>query len=73
MFFLSVLPEHGLHQHSKYDQSLGQSIEQRPSVINQRNHIGDFEMDTVIDPRGHNKAVLLTLLDCKSYFLWTTG
>lgn len=67
---MSKLPEHGLRQRSKYNQSLGQSIEQRPSIINQRNHIGDFEMDTVVGPRGHGKAVLLTLRDRKSRFLW---
>lgn len=49
---------------------MGQSIEQRPSVINQRKRIGDFEMDTVVGPRGHSRAVLLTLLDRKSRFLW---
>mgnify|MGYP003278630445 CR=1 FL=1 len=75
-FPLNKLPEHGLRQRrkldqrSKYNQSLGQSIEQRPSVINQRNRIGDFEMDTVVGPRGRSKAVLLTLLDRKSRFLW---
>jgi IS30 family transposase len=41
-FSLSELPEHGLRQRrnldkrSKYNQSLGRSIEQRPIVINQR-------------------------------------
>jgi len=39
-------------------------------VINQRNRIGDFEIDTVVGPRGHSKAVLLTLVDRKSRFLW---
>jgi IS30 family transposase len=73
---LSGLPEYelrqrrNLDQRSKYNQSLGWSIEQRPSVIKQRNRIGDFEMDTVVGPRGHSNAVLLTLLDCKSRFLW---
>ena len=73
---LNDLPEYGVRQRrnvdqrSKYNQSLGQSIEKRPSVINQRNRIGDFEMDTVVGPRGHSKAVLLTLLDRKSRFLW---
>lgn len=28
-------------------------------------------MDTVVGPRGHSKAVLLTLLDRKSRFIWT--
>ncbi len=73
---LNALPEHGLRQRrnldqrSKYNQSLGQSIEQRPNVINQRKRISDFEMDTVVGPRGHSKAVLLTLLDRKSRFIW---
>ena len=38
----------------------GRSIEQRPMMINQRNRIGNFELDTVVGPRGHSKAVLLT-------------
>ena len=73
---LSDLPEHGLRQRrnldqrSKYNQSLGRSIDQRPIMINQRNRIGDFEIDTVVGPRGHSKVVLLTLLDRKSRFLW---
>ncbi|MDQ7897604.1 IS30 family transposase, partial [Lactiplantibacillus plantarum] len=49
-------------QRSKYNQSLGRSIEQRPMMINQRKRIGDFELDTVVGPRGHSKAVLLTLI-----------
>ena len=57
-------------QQNQYNQSLGQSIEQRPNVINQRKRISDFEMDTVVGPRGHSKAVLLTLIDRKSRFLW---
>ncbi len=73
---MNALPEHGLRQRrnldqrSKYNQSLGQSIEQRPNVINQRKRISDFEIDTVVGPRGHSKAVLLTLLDRKSRFIW---
>jgi IS30 family transposase len=39
-------------------------------MINQRNRIGDFELDTVVGPRGHSKAILLTLIDRKSRFLW---
>lgn len=39
-------------------------------MINQRNRIGDFEIDTVVGPRGHGKAALLTLIDRKSRFLW---
>ncbi|MFW8000376.1 IS30 family transposase, partial [Lactiplantibacillus plantarum] len=47
-FSLNDLPEHGVRQRrnvdqrSKYNQSLGRSIEQRPMMINQRNRIGDF-------------------------------
>ncbi len=75
-FSLNDLPEHGVRQRrnvdqrSKYNQSLGRSIEQRPMMINQRKRIGDFELDTVVGPRGHSKAVLLTLIDRKSRFLW---
>ncbi len=64
-FSLSELPEHGLRQRrnldkrSKYNQSLGRSIDQRPIMINQRNRIGDFEIDTVVGPRGHSKAVFI--------------
>ncbi|KIO95825.1 Mobile element protein [Levilactobacillus brevis] len=59
---MNDLPEHGVRQRrnvdqrSKYNQSLGRSIEQRPMMINQRNRIGDFELDTVVGPRGHSKA-----------------
>ena len=73
---MSELPEHGLRQQrnldqrSKYNQSLGRSIEQRLTVINQRNRIGDFKIDTVVGPHGHSKATLLTLIDRKSRFLW---
>ncbi|AGO09745.1 Transposase (plasmid) [Lactiplantibacillus plantarum 16] len=56
-FSLNDLPEHGVRQ-------------RRPMMINQRNRIGDFELDTVVGPRGHSKAVLLTLIDRKSRFLW---
>ncbi len=75
-FSLNDLPEHGVRQRrnvdqrSKYNQSLGRSIEPRPMMINQRKRIGDFELDTVVGPRGHSKAVLLTLIDRKSRFLW---
>lgn len=75
-FSLNDLPEHGvrqrrnLDQRSNYNQSLGRSIEQRPIVVNRRNRIGDFELDTIVGPRGHSKAVLLTLIDRKSRFLW---
>ena len=62
-FSLSELPEHGLRQRHNLDQ--------QPIMINQRNRIGDFEIDTVVGPRGHSKAVLLTLLDRKSRFPWT--
>ena len=30
----------------------------------------EFKLDTVVGPRGHSKAVLLTLIDRKSRFLW---
>ena len=63
---MNDLPEHGVRQRRnvdqrfKYKQSLGRSIEQRPMMINQRNRIGNFELDTVVGPRGHSKAALLS-------------
>ena len=45
----------------------GQSIEQRPESINQRDNIGDFEIDTVIQTRAKNEC-LLTLTDRKSRY-----
>ena len=39
-------------------------------MVNRRNRIGDFELDTIVGPRGHSKAVLLTLIDRKLRFLW---
>ena len=48
----------------------GVDIDQFPIVVNQRNFIGDFELDTVVGSRGHSKAVLLTLIDHKSWLLW---
>ena len=62
-FSLNDLPEHGVRQRrnvdqrSKYNQSLGRSIEQRPMMINQRKRIVDFELDTVVGPRGHSKKL----------------
>ncbi|KAF0468979.1 IS3 family transposase [Pediococcus acidilactici] len=61
-FSLNDLPEHGvrqrrnLDQRSKYNQSLGRSIEQRPIVVNRRNRIGDFELDTSV---GYDKMTRL--------------
>ena len=72
MIYLNMAYANGvtLTNDPNYNQSLGRSIEQRPMMINQRNRIGDFELDTVVGPRGHSKAVLLTLIDRKSQFLW---
>ncbi len=69
---MNDLPEHGVRQRrnvdqrSKYNQSLGRSIEQRPMMINQRNRIGDFELDTVVGPRGHSKNVAQCMIQCSS-------
>lgn len=47
--------------------SAGKSIEERPESINKRENIGDFEIDTVIQPRAKNEC-LLTLTDRKSRY-----
>ena len=43
------------------------SIHCRDDVIDQRQHLGDFEGDTVIDK--HHKGALLTLVDRKSLYV----
>ncbi|VEE25723.1 transposase IS1239 [Streptococcus canis] len=43
------------------------SIEERPESINNREHSGDFEIDTVIQTRAKNEC-LLTLTDRKSRY-----
>ena len=45
----------------------GKSIEERPESINQRENIGDFELDTIIQTRAKNEC-LLTLTDRKSRY-----
>ncbi|SQG96660.1 transposase IS1239 [Streptococcus pyogenes] len=45
----------------------GKSIEERPESINNRENLGDFEIDTVIQTRAKNEC-LLTLTDRKSRF-----
>ncbi|EIQ81148.1 transposase IS1239 [Streptococcus canis FSL Z3-227] len=45
----------------------GKSIEERPESINNREHSGDFEIDTVIQTRAKNEC-LLTLTDRKSRY-----
>ncbi|VDC43611.1 hypothetical protein FMV2238Y02_21260 [Streptococcus canis] len=45
----------------------GKSIEERPASINNRENIGDFEIDTVIQTRAKNEC-LLTLTDRRSRY-----
>ncbi|EFY02011.1 transposase IS1239 [Streptococcus dysgalactiae subsp. dysgalactiae ATCC 27957] len=45
----------------------GKSIEVRSESINKREHFGDFDIDTVIQPRAKNEC-LLTLTDTKSRY-----
>lgn len=45
----------------------GKSIEERPECINNRENVGDYEIDTVIQTRAKNEC-LLTLTDRKSRF-----
>ena len=46
----------------------GKSIHDRDKVINQRERIGDWEVDTVVGKKG-TKAVILTLVDRKSRYV----
>ncbi|MCB5950941.1 IS30 family transposase [Enterococcus sp. BWT-B8] len=47
---------------------LGQSIEERPAHIEERQEFGHFEIDTVIGKRGGAETTLLTLTERKSRF-----
>lgn len=47
---------------------LGPSIDQRPESVNQREHLGDWEIDTVIGQKAGKKAVLLTLVERKTRY-----
>lgn len=47
---------------------LGQSIEERPKHIENREEFGHFEIDTVIGKRGGSETALLTLTERKSRF-----
>lgn len=75
-FPLEDLLEHGLRHkrrldlRSRYNQFLGRSIEQRPEAVTKRVRLGDFEVDTIVGPRGQGKACLLTLIDRKTRFFW---
>ncbi|CAC9439386.1 hypothetical protein BSPLISOX_2788 [uncultured Gammaproteobacteria bacterium] len=42
-------------------------IDQRPSVVDEKTRIGDFELDTIIG-KGHKSAVV-TIVDRKSKLL----
>jgi len=43
------------------------SIDERPSVVDERSRIGDWEVDTIVGPS--NKGAMLTMVDRKSGFL----
>ena len=44
----------------------GESIENRPEAINNREEFGHWEMDSVIGQRGKSKNTLLTLTERKT-------
>lgn len=52
---------------SPYFKPAGKSIEERPKSINERQNVGDFEIDTVIQTRAKNEC-LLTLTDRASRY-----
>lgn len=45
---------------------LGQSIEERPSEVEQRQEFGHWEIDTVIGKKDQEDRVLLTLTERKT-------
>jgi len=44
------------------------SIEDRPTIVEERSRIGDWEVDTIIGPS--NKGAILTMVDRMSGFLF---
>lgn len=46
--------------------SVGTSIEQRPEMINNREELGHWEMDSVVGPQGKSKKTFLVLTERKS-------
>jgi len=44
------------------------SIDERPSVLEERSRIGDWEVDTIVGPA--NRGAILTIADRKSGFLF---
>jgi IS30 family transposase len=53
----------------KYQLNDRKMIEQRPSIVEARERIWDWEGDTIIGRRGGNKEVILTNVDRKSWYL----
>jgi len=45
------------------------SIDERPSVVDERSRIGDWEIDTIVGPA--NKGAMLTVVDRKSDFFFS--
>lgn len=66
-----LYPRRGKVNHKKqvspYFKPAGNSIEERPKSINERQNVGDFEIDTVIQTRAKNEC-LLTLTDRASRY-----
>lgn len=57
-----------IHIAKKHRRTLGRSIEERPSHINNRERFGHFEIDTVVGKRNGNESVVLTLTERQSRF-----
>lgn len=47
---------------------LGLSIEERPSVVNNREEFGHFEIDTIVGLRNSQESVILTMIERKTRF-----
>jgi IS30 family transposase len=48
----------------------GTSIEQRPTIVNQRLAFGHWEVDTVLSGRKASRACLVTFVERKTRLLW---
>ena len=44
----------------------GRDIEERPAIVNERNEIGHWEVDTVVGKRGGRESVVFTAVEKKT-------
>ena len=71
----SLFPEHGRRRRRKSERRgrfpITHTIDERPDYINNRSRLGDWEVDTILSPRGEDKACLVTFVERKTRLLYS--